>query len=44
LGEVCQVLAADAVECEEGDVVAITDAFFEGDVLRCRWNSLFAVF
>ena len=44
LGEVCQVLAADAVECEEGDVIAITDAFFDGDVLRCRWNSRFSVF
>ena len=43
-GKVCQVVAATALECSAGDVVTITDAYFEGDVLRCRWNSRFGVF
>lgn len=42
-GEFCQVLTTTVVECVEGDFLTITDAFFEGDVLRCRWNSRFEV-
>ena len=43
-GSTCQVVSATGLVCSEGDVVTITDGYFEGDVLRCRWNSRFGVF